>query len=123
MPGPDSPADRIWAVVGEDLDRRIALSRKVFLHVGVAKTGTTFLQRVMFAHRDALRASGLLYPGSGSGAHFIAALDLRGKDDAKFDHLSPEGRWDSLASEIRRFDGNAVISHETLARCSRGQVD
>jgi hypothetical protein len=99
-----------------------SLSSKVYLHIGVAKTGTTYLQRVLYTHRDALRGAGLLYPGTAPGDHYIASLDVRGMDDPKFDHLAAAGMWDQIADEMRRFDGNSVISHETFARCSRIEI-
>lgn len=98
------------------------MARTVFMHVGVAKTGTTYLQRILFAHRDALRDAGLLYPGKQAGSQYVASVDLRGLDDSKFDHLHHEGAWDKLAAEVSRFDGNAVISHETFARCSGAEI-
>jgi hypothetical protein len=93
------------------------------MHVGVAKTGTTYLQRILFAHRDALREAGVLYPGAQPGDQFVASIDLRGLDDAKFDHFNAGGAWDRMADEVRAFDGNAVISHETFARATAQQID
>jgi hypothetical protein len=93
------------------------------MHVGVAKTGTTYLQRVLFSHREELKVAGLLYPGRQSGDQFVASVDLRALDHEKFDHLKTAGAWDRLAAEVRSFDGNAVISHETFARCAGVEVD
>src|SRR3954447_10044614 len=93
------------------------------MHVGVAKTGTTYLQRILFSHRDALRAAGLLYPGSQPGDQFVASIDLRGLDDPKFDHFNAGGSWDQMADEVRGFDGNAIISHETFARATGQQIE
>jgi hypothetical protein len=93
------------------------------MHVGVAKTGTTYLQRILFSHRDALREAGVLYPGAQPGDQFVASIDLRGLDDAKFDHFNAGGAWDRMADEVRAFEGNAVISHETFARASAQHID
>jgi hypothetical protein len=94
----------------------------VFLHVGVAKTGTTYLQRILWANRSVLRNAGLLYPGKKSGDQFAASLDLRAFQLEKFEQLRVQGMWDKIAAEVRGFGGDAVISHETLARCSSGDV-
>ena len=97
------------------------MSRTVFLHVGVAKTGTTYLQSLLARNRRLLRRAGVLYPGS-ERAHFLAALDLR---DAKFaGHAYPgsRGEWRRTAAEANRFSGTTVISHETLARCRPAAV-
>ena len=40
------------------------MARRVFLHVGTAKSGTSFLQDLWWRHRDELRGRGLLLPGS-----------------------------------------------------------
>jgi hypothetical protein len=93
------------------------------MHVGVAKTGTTYLQRILFSHREALREAGLLYPGARPGDQFIASVDLRGHDEPRFDHLNADGAWDRIADEVRAFDGNALISHETFARASTRQIE
>lgn len=92
------------------------------MHVGVAKTGTTYVQRILEANRGVLRSGGLLYPGRRRGAHFVASIDLRGLQSQKYSHLDVDGRWDALATDVRGYDGNAVISHETFARCSRAEI-
>lgn len=98
------------------------MARRVFMHVGVAKTGTTYLQRILHGHRDVLRAAGLLYPGKRSGDQFMASIDLRALEAEKYEHLSTAGMWDRIAREVNAFDGNAIISHETFARCSSAEV-
>ncbi len=98
------------------------MARRVFMHVGVAKTGTTYLQRILHANRDLLRAHGLLYPGKRSGDQFVASVDLRGLETEKYDHLNTDGMWDRIAKEVNAYDGDAIISHETLARCSSAEV-
>ena len=37
------------------------MTRRVLLHVGAPKTGTSFVQDILFTHRDALRDRGILY--------------------------------------------------------------
>lgn len=98
------------------------MAKTLFMHVGVAKTGTTYLQRILWANRDVLRAAGLLYPGKKSGNQFVASIDLRDLQSEKFAHLDVEGMWDKIAADVRAYGGNAVISHETFARCSSGEV-
>lgn len=98
------------------------MASTVFMHVGVAKTGTTYLQRILWANRDALRGAGLLYPGRRSGDQFVASIDLRRQRSEKYAHLDVDGAWDRIAAEVRGYPGSAVLSHETLARCTKGQV-
>ena len=39
------------------------MARRAFLHVGTAKSGTSYLQDLWWRHRDELRDRGLLLPG------------------------------------------------------------
>jgi hypothetical protein len=97
------------------------MSRKVLLHVGTPKTGTSHLQDVLFRNRESLLEQGILYPAERFDAHFLAALDLM---KLPWGGLQSEaiGAWDDLARQVRDFDGTAVISHEILATASRAQV-
>ena len=102
------------------------MSRRVLLHVGTPKTGTSHFQDVLFRNRDRLREQGVLYAAERFDAHFLAALDLM---QLPWGGLENEavGAWDALAEQVRGFlekPGNrtAIISHEILATASRGQV-
>jgi len=53
-------------------------SPRVFLHVGEPKTGTTFLQQVMWRNRSELAAQGVVLPGHHPQDHYRASQDLRG---------------------------------------------
>lgn len=99
------------------------MSPTVFMHVGVAKTGTTFLQRVLWQHRGALRRAGTIYPGPGKAAHFFGSLDLRGVGFLGHDYPQAAGMWDRLVAEVNAFDGNALISHETFAHCTPDLIE
>jgi hypothetical protein len=50
---------------------------RVYLHIGAPKTGTTYLQEVLFRNRARLAEHGVLYPGDSTAAHYAAVLDLR----------------------------------------------
>ncbi len=92
------------------------LSGTVYLHVGVAKTGTTYLQGVMHTNRDLLRGAGVCYPGRSAHAQFQASIDLRGTKFKGYDNVQARGMWDRLTKEVNTFAGRAVISQEALAR-------
>ena len=97
------------------------MSERVLLHVGTPKTGTSYLQDVLFRNRQRLQRHDLLYPADRFDAHFLAALDLMA---LPWGGLQAEaiGRWDAMAAKVRRHDGTAIISHEILATASRSQV-
>lgn len=99
------------------------MASRVFLHVGLAKTGTTYLQRILDSNRQLLRQGGVLYPGARRADHFKAALDLRGTTFQGHTYAGSAGAWKRLVEEVDTYDGSAVISHETLARLRRPLID
>ena len=91
------------------------MTRKVILHVGTPKTGTSYLQDVLFKNKRLLGEHGILYPADRFDAHFLAALDLMRLPWGGLEREAV-GAWDRLAAEVRDWGGTtAVISHEILA--------
>ncbi len=97
------------------------MTRRVLVHVGAPKTGTSFVQDILFTNRDALRERGILYAADRHDAHFLAALDLMELPWGGLEHEAV-GAWDRLAAEVREWPGTAIISHEILGTASRVQV-
>lgn len=96
-------------------------SRRVFLHVGAPKTGTTYLQDRLALNAKALAKHGVDFPAPAlvepSLFHFRAALDLLGQDwGGEPGHA--EGAWTSMVRRVPRSAGTTVISHEILAPAS-----
>jgi hypothetical protein len=88
----------------------------IYVHVGLPKSGTTFLQDLVREHREALAAEGLLYPMVGVADHFLAALDARGVYTfAGVHHRQAEGAWAALVDRAAAAGDRAVISSEVLA--------
>ncbi|RYB94127.1 hypothetical protein EUA93_07085 [Nocardioides oleivorans] len=98
------------------------MSRRVLLHVGCPKTGTSYLQDVLFRNQEVLREHDILYPADRFDAHFLAALDLM---TLPWGGLETEavGAWDRLAAQVREWHGTAIISHEIFARATPTQVE
>jgi hypothetical protein len=97
------------------------VSERIFVHVGTPKTGTSYLQDVLFRNREVLNEAGLCYPADRHDAHFLAALDLMSLPWAGLEQEAI-GAWDRLATWAREWHGTAIISHEILAIASRLQV-
>ncbi len=97
------------------------MTRRVIVHVGTPKTGTSFVQDVLFLNRDALAEQGILYPADRFDEHFLAALDLM---ELSWGGLETQavGAWDRLAERVRGWDGTVIVSHEILATATRQQV-
>ncbi len=95
---------------------------RVFLHIGSPKTGTTFLQDVLWSQREAAGEQGLLLPGERFNDHFLATLDVRGMAEDPAYPQRARGMWDRLAAEALASDGNALISHELFAGATAEQA-
>ncbi len=95
--------------------------RKVIVHVGAPKTGTSYVQDLLFRNREALAETGTLYPADRFDAHFLAALDLM---ELQWGGLEKQavGAWDRLAEQVAGWEGTAIISHEILATATPAQV-
>ena len=90
--------------------------KRVFLHIGAPKTGTTYLQQVLFNNIDELASAGVLYPYSDLGQSFRSAHDFCGSRwfGAHADRF--QGEWDLVAQSTRDWKGSTVvISSELLA--------
>ncbi|GAB2869001.1 hypothetical protein [Nocardioides pacificus] len=97
-------------------------TKRVLVHVGTPKTGTSYFQDVLFRNRELLRESGILYPAERFDAQFLAALDLMRLPWGGLE-ADAVGAWERLAGEVRDFHGTAIISHEILATATRAQAD
>src|SRR5262245_40446517 len=105
-------------------DRSIvpSMAGTVWLHVGCPKTGTGFLQGVVWSNREALRQQGLLLPGTSAHDHYQASVYVRGAHArrARADHI--EETWRRLADEVHRTDRDVLITHEVFAHASAQQA-
>jgi hypothetical protein len=96
---------------------------KVFLHIGEPKTGTTFLQQVMWRNRSELAARGVVLPGHHPQDHFRASQDLRGIAKLASDPAgSWTGEWEILARQAQQAGKVAVISHELFSAADAEQA-
>jgi hypothetical protein len=96
---------------------------RVYLHIGEPKTGTTFLQDVLWANRAWLGANGIMLPGFSQFDHFRASKDLRQARREPDDPADPwTGEWDVLAGQALRAGSAALISEEVLTACTPAQA-
>ena len=96
----------------------------MLLHVGTPKSGTTFLQRVLWDHQDELRAQGFRCAGHRQADMFLAAVELR--ESHNFWGYDPEelaGRWNEVCRQAREHDGTMIMSHEVLGGATAQQVE
>jgi hypothetical protein len=97
--------------------------RRVFLHVGLPKSGTSYLQAVLARNRDLLQErAGLLYPGETWVDQVDAVRDLRGLAVPPARRSQARGAWDRLVAEIRQWPGDVVVSMEWLSASTPEEI-
>lgn len=96
----------------------------VYLHIGTPKSGTTYLQNVLWRNRGKLREQGVLYPGDNKHAHVQATFDLRETSFGGRPNPANAGAWDRMVDAVRRWDrGPAIISQELLSQALPHHVE
>ena len=82
-------------------------SRKVTLHIGAMKTGTTYVQRMLGTNAKVLAEQGITYPKPWSDQVEAVrdALKLQGGSHRG----SIEGRWDLMVNRLNTTDGDRAI--------------
>lgn len=80
-------------------------TQRVVLHVGAMKSGTSFLQSLMFANKELLLERGILLPGPRWAFQVRAVRSMvTGEGDS----------WDRLCAEVGEHPGTSVVSMEFL---------
>ncbi len=97
--------------------------QRVILHVGLPKSGTSYLQTQLAAHKTELRGAGVLYPGESWKDQVRAVRDVRQMPLRSRRHRRQvPGAWDQLAKAMRQWPGDSVVSMEWLCRAEPEQV-
>ncbi|WP_170225069.1 hypothetical protein [Nocardioides albertanoniae] len=98
------------------------MARRVVLHIGAMKSGTTYLQGALYKNKGLLAERGFLVPGTRWRHQIEAVLDVKGRSKHPQGD-SVAGAWDRLVAEVDEWDGTALISVELLAPVGQGTVD
>lgn len=99
------------------------MARAVFLHVGAPKSGTTFLQSVLWANKERLKQTGVLLPGEDQFDAFYATMTVREVRRSKGLPERASDAWARLVDEVGQWSGTAVISHEFFAAATAEQAE
>jgi len=94
-------------------------AKQVILHVGAPKTGTSYLEVIMWGQRDRLAEDGIWLPGSRREDHDALMGDVRGGV-----WRSPDNPWTwaRLARAARERDDVVLVSKEMLSGATPEQV-
>lgn len=102
---------------------------RLFVHIGVAKTGTTSLQDFLIRRRDALAAAGLYVPLAGSdaemgGGHHLLPWIMQGEYPERWAGMEREALLDALVRELADCGAErAVISSEEFSPLPEAAID
>lgn len=96
---------------------------RIFLHIGTMKSGTSYVQGMLWRSRGALRADGVLYPGETSWLEQVEAvrdaIDVSGPDRRPVQ----VGAWRELTQQLLGWSGPAaIVSMELLSFASGPKV-
>jgi hypothetical protein len=95
--------------------------QRVYVHIGLPKTGTSYLQSLVWSHRDAIEATGLLVPGRERRDHLLASMIIREDPNVSRRGAGADQAWDVLRSAIAAHPGRSLISHEFFCSASTPQ--
>jgi hypothetical protein len=95
---------------------------RVFIHVGSPKTGTTFLQNVLWGQRALAKRQGLLLPMARFNDHYLGTLDVRGIADRPVYPERAIGMWERIVDQASASDDRVLISHELYAAANADQA-
>lgn len=96
----------------------------VYLHIGAMKTGTTYLQQLVYANREQLGEAGLVIPGETWGRQVRGVQDVMGlgRTDRHIRRMS-RGAWRGLLDEACSSPQNvSLISVEFLSFAGRRKL-
>lgn len=90
------------------------MAQTAYLHIGLPKAGSTFVQTTMWVNRATLRERGFLYPGQARMDHYRAYQDVKHRPDEVLTGQAPA--WRRLLRQMAGWDGDALLSHEFFSR-------
>ena len=95
---------------------------RVFVHIGLPKTATSYLQTILWSNREALRERGVVVPGAERRDHLWASRTVR---EERSQERAPERHrtaWERVRAELAAAEGTGLVSHEFFAAASAEQA-
>ena len=92
-------------------------TKKIFIHIGQHKTGSTSIQQALYNNSDTLKKNNLFYyrkkPNGKKDAHVSSWIKPIRSDD--YDDLAIIIQPEKLAIEVSKLPGNVIISSEEFS--------
>ncbi|CAA9356688.1 MAG: hypothetical protein AVDCRST_MAG72-1855 [uncultured Nocardioidaceae bacterium] len=96
------------------------MARAIYLHIGVPKAATTFLQSVMWHNKEVLAQQGVLYPGRRRSDHYRASQLVQGRRVRQAGDNAAS--WDRIIADLADWSGDGLISHEFFCMATTTQA-
>jgi hypothetical protein len=94
----------------------------IYLHVGPVKTGSTYLQDLLWTNRHSLARQGVLHPCEHDNEMWLAANDVQDGAFIPFDLPEAAGAWNRIRDRVVAFGGPSIMSHEMLGLSGEDHV-
>ncbi|MFC4784106.1 hypothetical protein ACT8ZV_06505 [Nocardioides sp. MAHUQ-72] len=96
----------------------------LFVHIGLQKTGTSYLQSIFWANQEQLAAQGLDLVPSTKRAAFHTMLRVRERYQPDLDPPAVRGALQRFERDLANAPGTrALLSQESLSSCTPSQVE
>ena len=95
---------------------------RVFVHIGLPKTATSYLQTIIWSNREALRARGIVVPGEERRDHLWSSRVVREQRSVQRAPEREQTAWARLQEELATSEGTGLVSHEFFAAASAEQA-
>lgn len=99
----------------------MAAAKKVLIHLGAPKTGTSYLEKIIWGNQNRLLEDGVWMPGKSRWDHDALMGDVRGK--GIWHTPSHPWTWSRMAAEARERDDSVLVSKEMLSGIPQPQVE
>ncbi len=99
------------------------MAKRVVLHIGAMKSGTSFIQNVLDANRQQLVDNDIVFAGDRWRQQVLAVRELSECGGPGQEPISADGPWQRLVDIVDRWPGTAIISMEFLAPRQKVKID
>lgn len=99
------------------------MTDRVVLHIGAPKSGTTYLQSVLWKSKRRLRDGGVLLPGTGPFRHIQAARAVTSAQRfQKPRRKNQREAWEGVLAAARDWPGTVLVSDEWFVLANAVQI-
>lgn len=99
------------------------VAKRVVLHIGAMKSGTSFIQNVLGQNRAVLEQHDIRFACERWRHQVLAVHDLIDHGGPEQPPFEPDGYWRRMVEDIEQWPGTAIVSMEFLAPRQGPKID